>query len=467
MSWSEQWKQAVSSIRSDLGFEQSAEQLRQLSKTGLLKFTDITQNPARFFEAHRILAAHSPQLGPGFWIRFTVHYNLCFGSVMAVGSAEQVKQLDDIQKKGLLGCFALTEKLAGVNSGMVVQTTADWDDAAREFVINSPTEGSRKNWISQGFVADLACVAAELRVAGKSYGVHAFLVEFRKDGKLVPNIEIDDMGVKTVGNDLDNAWIQFNKLRVPHSTLLCRYGEVKPGNGGTYVSKAKGVTNMGMIGQRLYTGRIAVAQAALAYTRKQFDLTRDYSDRKVCWGPKENSNLTKVPQISALYNHADKQLLTLDKYVAECERHLSSHLQDDTIPPVHLTDAIACAKIAASEMSIDLCFRLKQDVGSFALMGGSGFDNMDFLQCCKFAEGDSRILMQKLSRDRVKAKKDVGSEKEQALAAELKQIAGQGPAAWDDNHVKVYDLAWLMVTRFFNEMSPGSELPLPCGLSKL
>ena len=27
---------------------------------------------------------------------------------------------------------------------------------------------------------------------------------------------------------------------------------------------------------------------------------------------------------------------------------------------------------------------------------------MDFLQCCKFAEGDSRILMQKMARDKLK-----------------------------------------------------------------
>ncbi len=46
------------------------------------------------------------------------------------------------------------------------------------------------------------------------------------------------------------------------------------------------------------------------------------------------------------------------------------------------------------ETSIELCHRLKQEVGSFALMAGTGFERTDYLQCCKFAEGDSRILMQ-------------------------------------------------------------------------
>jgi acyl-CoA oxidase len=316
-------------------------------------------------------------------------------------------------------------------------------------------------------VADLACVVADLRVAGKSYGPHAFLVEMRKNGKVVPNIELGDMGRKTVGNDLDNAWIAFHNLRVPHSTLLCRYGEVKPGNGGTYVSKAKGFTNMMMIGQRLFTGRVAVAQCALAFTRRLFEATREYSDSKMCWGPKGDASLTKVPQLSALYKRADIKLQRLDAFVAECQRLLSDHLRKGTVPPIQLQDAIACAKIAATESSIDLCFRLTQDVGSCALMDGTGFGETHFLQACKFAEGDSRILMQKLARDRLKAKKDVGCEKEHALVAQLKQVASKGQEAWDEHFEDVYDLAWTMVTRIINDYTPGANLGVPAGISRL
>ena len=35
-------------------------------------------------------------------------------------------------------------------------------------------------------------------------------------------------------------------------------------------------------------------------------------------------------------------------------------------------------------------------------MGSSGFAHLDFLSCCKFAEGDSRVLMQKMARDRLR-----------------------------------------------------------------
>ena len=53
------------------------------------------------------------------------------------------------------------------------------------------------------------------------------------------------------------------------------------------------------------------------------------------------------------------------------------------------------------ETAIELTFRLKQEVGSYALMDEASFKNSDFLQCCKFAEGDSRILSQKVSQGRV------------------------------------------------------------------
>ena len=57
------------------------------------------------------------------------------------------------------------------------------------------------------------------QIDGHSHGAHAFLIDFRveRDGKraLVPNVRLQDMGQKTVANDLDNAWIAFDGVRVP------------------------------------------------------------------------------------------------------------------------------------------------------------------------------------------------------------------------------------------------------------
>ena len=54
-------------------------------------------------------------------------------------------------------------------------------------------------------------VLATLTVDGKSVGPHAFLMDLRREGKLVAGVSVGDMGVKTTGNDLDNAWISFDQ----------------------------------------------------------------------------------------------------------------------------------------------------------------------------------------------------------------------------------------------------------------
>merc|ERR1719413_268338 len=111
--------------------------------------TDLRDDPEWFFESHRVIASHGRELGAGFWTRFTVQYNLFAGTVVAVGNQEQVAQLKTMQEAGELGCFGLTEKFAGVSSGMVVETIAEFDLKTREFIITSPNEGAYKNWISQ------------------------------------------------------------------------------------------------------------------------------------------------------------------------------------------------------------------------------------------------------------------------------------------------------------------------------
>lgn len=204
-------------------------------------------------------------------VRFTVHYNLFGGTILAVGNEEQVAELADYQKEGKLGCFALTEHLAGVQSGLVCQTTADWDKTTQEFILNTPNFEARKNWISQGFVAEKALVMADLRVDGESKGPTAFVTDFRKDGELVDGVKIDDMGRKTTGNDLDNAWITFENVRIPKKSMLSKYAEIIDNE---YVVKQKGVRPFDMVGQRLYSGRIAVAGAALAYRRQLYDQTK-------------------------------------------------------------------------------------------------------------------------------------------------------------------------------------------------
>ncbi len=121
---------------------------------------------------------------------------------------------------------------------------------------------------------------ADLEIDGKSFGPHAFVMDFRVDGEVVNGISLFDMGRKTVGNDLDNAAINFENVRIPKSGLLSRYADIVDNK---YVQTVKGIRSMDMIGQRLFSGRVAVAWAALTFRKKLFEMTKKYTDNKKCW----------------------------------------------------------------------------------------------------------------------------------------------------------------------------------------
>ena len=98
---------------------QSSALLRRLVQSGLLRFTDMRDEPEKFFLAHRLLSSVGLN---GFGVRFTVQFNLFAGSIVGLGGADQVSLLDDFQRDGTLGCFLLTEMQAGGEGSKTVST---------------------------------------------------------------------------------------------------------------------------------------------------------------------------------------------------------------------------------------------------------------------------------------------------------------------------------------------------------
>jgi|TARA_B110000503_G_C7021606_1_gene360029 acyl-CoA oxidase len=227
---------------------------------------------------------------------------------------------------------------------------------------------------------------------------------------------------------------------------------------------------MEMIGQRLFTGRVAVAQAALVFSKKLFANTKKYSDSKECAMRGDTPFLTDVPQLKALYDEASTRFSELETFVNAREASLCLSLTRGELPEYNLTRAIAVAKIKSVETCVELCHRLKQEVGSYALMANTGFEHTDFLQCCKFAEGDSRILGQKIARDAFaefgkKRKNDLAAlgwssletEACARVAASVAQAVANGASkmrAWDGAWRDVYLLADSVCDRVMSETFP-------------
>lgn len=169
----------------------------------------------------------------------------------------------------------LTEKGAGVLSGLVVNTTATFRPASTAtssktlnpagFVLHSPTTASHKTWISQGLTAQWGVVIARLILpGGVDKGPHAFVVDMNTDG-----VVKEDMPQKTDFNGLDNANIWFNSVHVPLDGLLRGISSVTP-SGEYELVNADVPFRFVSVAQRLLSGRICIAGAAVSQLRKVF-----------------------------------------------------------------------------------------------------------------------------------------------------------------------------------------------------
>lgn len=430
----------------------SADRMRGLIKSKLLLFTDLHTNPEKFFLAHRVVAAMASEVGTGFWVRLTVQYNLFAGTVLNLGTAHHLNELRQAQEQGSLGCFCLTEKFAGVHSGLVVNITAEWDNNANRFVINTPNMDSAKNWISQGLVADKAVIVAKLIVNNTDHGIQGFLVNMRDSGgRLLPGISLWNMGPKTVGNDLDNAVIMFKDFCAPKSALLNRYVDVM--EDGHMYRKGDSARSFDVVGQQLFSGRVCVAQAALAFRSQLFETARRYAESKQCWTKGGSRKLVAVPHIQRMFEENEANHALCDRYVKQCENELNRYLRSKQLPNNELINDIAIAKIKCVEDSIQHVHALQNEIGSFALMPESGLGQRDFLTCCKFAEGDTRILMQKIARERWKKyQKNVLSSNE-AINEKCFRISND-----PSNVFLLYDLANLIIQDRMERIVHNSKL---------
>jgi acyl-CoA oxidase len=158
-----------------------------------------------------------------------------------------------------------------------LETTAKFDPETGEFVINSPSMSSRKEWIGNAARdGQMMTVFAQLETGGDSYGVHAFLVPIRDaQGDPLPGIRIEDCGHKMGLNGVDNGRIYFDQVSVPRENLLDRYASVAAD--GTYDSPIANDNKrfFTMLGT-LVGGRISVAAAALTAAKKTLAIALRY-----------------------------------------------------------------------------------------------------------------------------------------------------------------------------------------------
>ena len=212
-------------------------------------------------------------------VKAGVQWGLFGGAIENLGTERHhqayVQKLIDLD---LLGCFAMTETGHG-SDVQALETTATYDPDSQEFVIDSPTPTSRKDYIGGAAqTARVAAVFAQLITAdGTGHGVHCLVVPIRDDeGNDLPGVTTSDCDYKGGLPGVDNGRIQFDHVRVPRENLLNKYADVAPD--GTYTSPIENPNRrfFTMLGT-LIRGRVTVGGSAGAAARVALDIATRYA----------------------------------------------------------------------------------------------------------------------------------------------------------------------------------------------
>jgi acyl-CoA oxidase len=219
-------------------------------------------------------------------VKCGVQFGLLGGAVLHLGTRKHhQRHLAAIASLDLPGCFAMSETAHGSNVQQL-RTTATYDPDSEEFVIETPDDDARKDYI--GNAAEdgrMAAVFAQLVVGGTNHGVHALLAPIRDaDGSILPGVTVEDCGEKLGLNGVDNGRIWFDRVRVPREALLDRYAQV--GADGTYSSRIDNPDRrfFTMLGT-LIQGRISVGGASISATKSALAIAIRHALRRRQFGP--------------------------------------------------------------------------------------------------------------------------------------------------------------------------------------
>ena len=214
-------------------------------------------------------------------VKAGVQWGLFGGAIQHLGTERHHRRyLDDVITLRLPGCFAMTETGHG-SDVQALRTTALFDPATDEFVINTPDAEARKDYIGNAARdGRLAVVFAQLVTGGESRGVHAFLVPIRTDdGAASPGVTIGDCGDKAGLLGVDNGRLAFDNVRIPRDSLLDRYAQVDAD--GTYTSPIENPNRrfFTMLGT-LVQGRVSIAGAAGSASKSALTIAVRYAEQR-------------------------------------------------------------------------------------------------------------------------------------------------------------------------------------------
>lgn len=331
-------------------------------------------------------------------VKYGVQFGLFGGSIAQLGTEKHHRRyLARVASMELPGCYAMTETGHGSNV-RDIRTVATYDAAAREFVVNTPDDDARKDYIGNAALhGRIATVFARLVAGGTDHGVHAFLVPIRdRAGETAPGVSIEDCGAKAGLNGVDNGRIRFDGARVPRDALLDRFAGID--DAGEYESPipSPGRRFFTMLGT-LVSGRVSIAAASAAVARKALTIAVRYTASRRQFGPAGGS---EVPVLT--YLSVQRALLPR---LARCYatgfavRALIRRMGDPTADRRRVEVQAAALKATASGDAVDILQACREACGGQGYLAENQFGKlMADTDVFTTFEGANPVLLQLVAK---------------------------------------------------------------------
>lgn len=198
----------------------------KLLNAGVVELDDLAARPTKFFK----LCEHACYIDGSVAATLFAGYLIWGGSLVHLGTERHRKYFEDIDSYKTPGCFCMTEVSHGSNL-RGVGTTATYDPATQEFVVNTPSWHHAKWAIALlAYNAKLTTIMAQLYLAdGTCMGPHSFLVPIRDDeGNALPGCRIADCDNLVGLNGVGIGGLFLDHVRIPRENLLNRFADVTP-----------------------------------------------------------------------------------------------------------------------------------------------------------------------------------------------------------------------------------------------
>src|SRR4051794_17551227 len=362
-------------------------------------------------------------------VKCGVQFGLFGGAILHLGTASHHERyLKDVATVDLPGCFAMTETGHGSNV-QALGTTATYDPETQEFVVHTPDDEARKDYIGNAARdGRMAVVFAQLNTGGEERGVHALLVPIRDErGEPCAGVRLSDCGAKLGLNGVDNGRIRFDHVRVPRENLLDKYAQVAPD--GTYSSAIGNPTKrfFTMLGT-LIQGRISVCGASISASKVALTIAVRRALERRQFGPPGGEEALLLdyrthqrrllPALARTYALSFAQLWLVDElhevFTTEASERARRELETlaagvKSVATWHATDTIQSCREAcggAGYLRANRFAALKADTDVFTT-----------------SEGDNTILLQLAAKNLLTDYKDAFGELDPLGTAQF--VAGQ------------------------------------------